>query len=253
MTAVPRRLPLGLGLAAGALVYLAASTPAVAHAMPHAVLPLVGVAGAALALFAFARSLAIAARTDRPIVSRLASVGLNAVVVVVLVVLPGQHLARALVPPRDGTPAILTGFGDWTGAEGYPLFRRHRGVDVAARPGAEMIAAAPGRVSVARDNLDLCGLIVVIEHEPGGYRTVYCHAAELTVRAGDRVERGARLGTVGTTGQRAWPGFEHVHLELQRGRDRNALEDPQARLAGCFDPARAYPSDRLVLTFPVRC
>ena len=253
MTAVRRRLPLGLGLVAGALVYLAASTPTVAHALPHLLFPLVGATGAALALLALARAVAAVARADDPMAARLGAVGLNAAVVVVLVVLPGQHLVRALVPPGDGTPPILTGFGDWSGAEGYPLFARHRGIDVAARPGADVIAAAPGRVSVARDNRDLCGLIVVIDHEPGEYRTVYCHAAELTVRAGDRVERGARIGVVGTTGQRAWPGFEHVHLELQRGRDRNALEDPRGRLAGCFDPGQPYPSDRLVLTFPVRC
>jgi hypothetical protein len=55
------------------------------------------------------------------------------------------------------------------------------------------------------------------------------------------------------SGQRAWPGFEHVHLELQRGRDINALEDPLARIVGCFDETKRYPTDRLVLTYPVRC
>jgi len=54
-------------------------------------------------------------------------------------------------------------------------------------------------------------------------------------------------------GQRAWPGFEHVHLELQRGRDVNAIEDPLPWLAGCFETTRAYPTDRLALTSPVRC
>jgi len=62
-------------------------------------------------------------------------------------------------------------------------------------------------------------------------------------------------GTVGTSGQRAWPGFEHVHLQLQlqRGRDVNDIEDPLPRLAGCFDATRRYPDDRLVLTYPVKC
>jgi hypothetical protein len=85
-------------------------------------------------------------------------------------------------PPHDGTPAVLTAFGDWPGAEGYPLFGWHRGIDVAARPGTDV-----------------------------------------------------------------------VHLELQRGRDRDALEDPPAKLVGCLDPAKSYPTERLVLTFPVRC
>jgi hypothetical protein len=44
-----------------------------------------------------------------------------------------------------------------------------------------------------------------------------------------------------------------VHLELQRGTDRSDVEDPMSRLAGCFDPRAAYPTDRLVLTYPVSC
>jgi murein DD-endopeptidase MepM/ murein hydrolase activator NlpD len=73
------------------------------------------------------------------------------------------------------------------------------------------------------------------------------------VRTGDDVRRGQPIGTVGTTGQRAWPGYEHVHLELQRGSNPNDLEDPMRRSAGCFDPGASYPTDRLVLTYPVAC
>jgi murein DD-endopeptidase MepM/ murein hydrolase activator NlpD len=66
-------------------------------------------------------------------------------------------------------------------------------------------------------------------------------------------KRGQPIGIVGTTGQRAWPGYEHVHLELQRGTDVNAVEDPRPRLAGCFDAQAAYATERLVLTYPLRC
>lgn len=37
----------------------------------------------------------------------------------------------------------------------------------------------------------------------------------------------------------------------QRGRDINAIEDPLARIVGCFDETRIYTADPLVLT--VRC
>ena len=178
---------------------------------------------------------------------------MSLVATLVFVILPLVHLARALVPPRDGTPRIHTGYGAWLGAEGYPRWSRHRGIDVAGRPGGEVIAAADGRVSVARDNRDLCGLIVVIDHEPHGVRTVYCHSAKIAVGVGDVVSRGQRIGVLGTSGQRAWPAFEHVHLEVQRGRDINALEDPMARMLGCFNASSVYPTDRLVLTYPVRC
>lgn len=38
--------------------------------------------------------------------------------------------------------------------------------------GADVLAAAGGHVTVARDTHDLCGLIIVIEHDPDGYRNV---------------------------------------------------------------------------------
>jgi murein DD-endopeptidase MepM/ murein hydrolase activator NlpD len=66
-----------------------------------------------------------------------------------------------------------------------------------------VLAAAGGRVTVARDNRDLCGLIVVIDHDPGPYRTVYCHFSVIAVRVGDRVERGQGIGAIGTSEQRA--------------------------------------------------
>ena len=148
---------------------------------------------------------------------------------------------------------MLAGFGDWRGSEGYPRPSAHRGIDVAGRIGTDVLAAAEGRVTVARDNQDLCGLIVVVVHDPHGYRTVYCHLSVLAVKPGEDVQRGQRIGALGTTGQRAWPGYEHVHLELQRGRDANALEDPLSRIVGCFDGTKPYPADRLVLTYPVPC
>jgi murein DD-endopeptidase MepM/ murein hydrolase activator NlpD len=82
---------------------------------------------------------------------------------------------------------------------------------------------------------------------------VYCHFAEIVVNAGDVVRRGQRIGSLGTTGQRAFPGYEHVHLEIQRSADINDLEDPIRRMAGCFDAGASYPTDRLVLTYPLPC
>jgi murein DD-endopeptidase MepM/ murein hydrolase activator NlpD len=116
-----------------------------------------------------------------------------------------------------------------------------------------VLAAAGGRVSVARDNRDSCGLIVVIDHDVHPYRSVYCHLSAISVAPGEGVIRGQRIGALDTSGPRAWPGYEHVHLEVQRGRDMNAIEDPAPRIDGCFDSTKLYPADRLVLTSPVRC
>jgi murein DD-endopeptidase MepM/ murein hydrolase activator NlpD len=62
----------------------------------------------------------------------------------------------------------------------------------------------------------------------------------IAVRVGDTVKRSQRIGAIGASGQRALAGFEHVHLELQRGHDMKEVEE-------------LYPPDRLVLTYPVKC
>jgi murein DD-endopeptidase MepM/ murein hydrolase activator NlpD len=236
------------------LIVLGAQTPWMTEQVPRFFFPTLAAAGAALVVLSFVNSLVpFGGRRRTEGLSKVLPVVINAVAMVFLVLLPLTHLARAVMPPGDGTPRILAGFGDWLGSEGYPRLSPHRGIDVAGRMGADVLAAADGRVTVARDNRDLCGLIVVVDHDPYGLRTVYCHFSEVAVRVGDSVTRGHRIGAVGTSGQRAFPGFEHVHLELQRGRDVNALEDPLGRIVGCFGEAKVYPADRLALTYPVRC
>jgi murein DD-endopeptidase MepM/ murein hydrolase activator NlpD len=241
-----RRLALPIAVAA----LLAASSPAIAQRTPRFLFPVLAIVGGALLV----RS-AIRVARDLRRGARRPTVGLAVIAVATLLfaVLPFARFVYMMAPAAGGAPRVLTGFGDWRGAEGYPRLDAHRGIDVKGRLGADVLAAAEGRVTVARDNRDLCGLIVVVVHDPHGYRTVYCHLAEIAVTVGQGVARGQRLGALGTSGQRAWPGYEHVHLELQRGTDPRDLEDPISRMVGCFDPAARYPTDRLALTYPVPC
>jgi len=245
------RWPAWLGLPIAGALIVAASSPTIAHALPPFSFPALALAGAVLMTLTFVRAtLGLGRAHDAPAVVRFA---VAAVGFLVLTVLPLTRLVGILTTSATGPPRILVGFGDWLGAEGYPRSSPHRGLDFAGRVGSDVLAAADGRVVVARDHGDLCGLIVVIVHEPYGYRTVYCHFATISVRPGVDVARGQPIGSVGTTGQRAFPGYEHVHLELQRGPDVAAVEDPRPRLAGCFDAQARYPTDRLVLTYPLRC
>ena len=237
-------LPVAIAISVGA------SSPAIAQRTPRFLFPALGIAGGALLVLSVVRVARDYRRGVRRPIMRLA---LLAVGTLLFVVLPLARFVYMMTPAASGTPRILAGFGDWRGAEGYPRLDPHRGIDVKGRVGSDVLAAADGRITVARDSGDLCGLIVVVVHDPHGYRTVYCHFATIAVQVGETVARGQRIGTLGTTGQRAWPGYEHVHLQLQRGADPRDLHDPLARMVGCFDPAARYPVDRLVLTYPVPC
>ncbi|PTA47686.1 peptidase M23 [Micromonospora sp. RP3T] len=98
--------------------------------------------------------------------------------------------------------------------------------------GRPVLASAAGTVTVAGINGSLGGRTrqepngpkgrgggywVVIDHG-GKWQTQYLHLLEPpAVRAGQRVERGERLGSVGSTGN---SGAPHLHYEQRRGREK---------------------------------
>ena len=85
------------------------------------------------------------------------------------------------------------------------------GVMVDAARGAEIRALYDGRVAYA-DWLPGMGLLLIIDH--GGYMSLYAHNEQLFKAAGDRVEGGEVVATVGDSGGRAKPG---LYLEIRRG------------------------------------
>lgn len=156
---------------------------------------------------------------------------------------------------------VISEFGSMWDGEGLRRSVPHRGVDVWGPTGAPVLAGADGEVlDVSERPSDRtsasCGRYIVLQHEVPDQlfraATAYCHLSAATVKRGDRVKRGDVIGSIGTTG---WLGpgtaspYTHVHWELMRAR----LEDPLKYTVGCFDPKATYPTDRFVLTYPVRC
>jgi hypothetical protein len=104
----------------------------------------------------------------------------------------------------------------------------HKGTDFAVRDatamraGTDVLAAADGTVLRVRDGMadrgsrrpsdQACGNGVLIAHE-AGWRTQYCHLrrASVSVRPGQAVRRGDRLGAIGMSGRAEFP---HVHFEV---------------------------------------
>ena len=74
----------------------------------------------------------------------------------------------------------------------------HKGIDIGAAYGADIVAASSGRVTTATYSSS-AGNYVVISHG-GGISTVYMHASSLTVSAGQTVSKGQVIAKVGSTG-----------------------------------------------------
>lgn len=85
-------------------------------------------------------------------------------------------------------------------------------VDYGAPIGTPFIAAAGGKVLVARlGNNGGYGNMIIIAH-PNGTQTLYGHASSLLVSAGDTVVKGQVIGKIGNTGRSTGP---HVHFEVR--------------------------------------
>jgi len=91
----------------------------------------------------------------------------------------------------------------------------HDGMDFAARAGDMVRASASGTVTFAGPVAGRFGRMVVIDHG-NGWETAYGHIDRVTVKAGDVVKSGERVGTAARAGESV---DAEVHFELrQNGR-----------------------------------
>ncbi|PXY28332.1 peptidase [Prauserella muralis] len=112
--------------------------------------------------------------------------------------------------PLSPTPAVARPFRPPPSAYGAG----HRGVDLAARPGQDVLAAGTGFVVFAGT---LAGRgVVSIEHD-GGLRTTYEPVAP-TVAAGEQVYEGQVIGTV-AAGHAGCAAAACLHWGVRRGEE----------------------------------
>ncbi len=120
----------------------------------------------------------------------------------------------ALHPVLDGR--ITSDFG----MRLHPIFKRYRkhpGIDFAAKAGAPIYATADGIVKLAKYNGGY-GNCVIIDHLYG-FESRYGHMQKILVRRGQRVKRGDKIGLVGKTGIATAP---HLHFEVHyKGKEVN--------------------------------
>ncbi len=94
----------------------------------------------------------------------------------------------------------------------------HAGIDIANRVGTPVCAAQYGRVIFTGYNGNY-GKTVVIIH-PHGYKTIYSHLHKITVKRGQAVQQGEKIGLLGNSGRSTGP---HLHFEVHQN---NKLLDP---------------------------
>jgi murein DD-endopeptidase MepM/ murein hydrolase activator NlpD len=137
----------------------------------------------------------------------------------------GASTIAALRRPPAACPIVLAWpveapVGNGFGPRGNHF---HAGIDLLAGGGAPVRAAAPGRVAYAGPLAGGWGRLVVVAHARR-VRTLYAHLAAVDVEVGEHVVAGARVGTVGASGNATGP---HLHFEV---RLRGAAVDPATAL-----------------------
>jgi murein DD-endopeptidase MepM/ murein hydrolase activator NlpD len=95
--------------------------------------------------------------------------------------------------------------------------RMHNGLDIAGVRDRTIKAADNGTVITATRHRDY-GNYIVIDHD-NGYRTLYAHLSSISVKRGDVVHKGDKIGVMGSTGRST--GI-HLHFEIMKnGRNVN--------------------------------
>lgn len=127
-----------------------------------------------------------------------------------LVVAPsGLAIPVAGITPRDLVDTYTQSRGG--GA------RVHNAIDIMAPRGRPVVAAAPGTVEKLFFSQGGGGITAYVRSEDGGWIYYYAHldAYAPGLREGQRVSRGAPIGTVGVTGN-AHPAGPHLHFAVHR-------------------------------------
>lgn len=102
----------------------------------------------------------------------------------------------------------------------YRVFRQHTGVDIGAPHGTKVVAADTGTVIISDYN-STYGNYVVISHGASingkTVTTLYAHLSSRSVKVGNVVQKGDKVGLVGSTGVSTGP---HLHFEVTIGGSR---------------------------------
>lgn len=119
-----------------------------------------------------------------------------------------QYVGGSFLWPLTGYTRISSYFGMRT----HPItgkYKLHTGIDLPAPKGTPILSANYGTVIRAEYNTAY-GNYVMVDHG-GNKKTLYAHMSKMSVKKGDEVSKGQKLGEVGTTG---YSTGNHLHFEI---------------------------------------
>ncbi len=123
------------------------------------------------------------------------------------------NIARVLTPDAGSVTAsgsfVWPAFGKIT----QPFRWYHKGLDIANHDGGAILAADSGTIVVSGWSNSGYGNHVIVDHG-NGFQTLYAHMSSIAVTTGIRVNRGATLGQMGSTGRSTGT---HLHFEIRTG------------------------------------
>ena len=113
--------------------------------------------------------------------------------------------------PCPSSSRITSNFGDRESpTEGASS--NHKGMDIGAATGTDIIAAADGEVVISTYSYS-AGNYIMLDHG-GGVSTVYMHCSKLLVGVGEKVKQGQVIAKVGSTG---YSTGSHLHFGIRSG------------------------------------
>lgn len=128
-----------------------------------------------------------------------------------------QALGELFMSPLSVSWRLSSAYGyrndPFTGVRSF-----HTGIDMVAPQGTAIKASMAGRVAAA-GYTQVYGNYVIISHT-NGYQTLYAHLHTISVKAGQSVSQGAKVGLLGNTG---YSTGAHLHFSVYKN---GALVNP---------------------------
>ncbi len=143
----------------------------------------------------------------------------------------GQSKKRAFLSSPMEFSRVTSGFA----MRFHPIhktWRQHLGVDYGAPTGTPVRSVGDGVVEFAGWQNGY-GNVVQIRHG-NDHTTLYAHLSRVDVAKGQRIEQGARIGAVGSTG---WATGPHLHFEVKvKGEHKDPMVIAKASEAVVLSP-----------------